>query len=75
MHADKPQADHRDARGCIHQIQLGEISGITTPGRIISPKLVRLNLRGAAYDIYCLSKDQRKAIEYWLAQAIRQSYR
>lgn len=60
-----------DARGGISQIQLRDITGVSTPARIISPKQLRITAPGVAYDIYCLSKDQKSDLEAWLSQAIR----
>jgi hypothetical protein len=60
-----------DARGGISQILLRDINGISTPGRLISPKLLRVSVPAAAYDIYCLSKDQKNQLEAWIAKAIR----
>ncbi len=62
-----------DARGGIHQILLRNISGITVPAPIISPKQLRINLSVQAYDVYCQTKDQTNAIAYWLGQAIKGS--
>lgn len=64
-----------DVRGGIHQILLRDISGITTPSRLAAPKMLRISLPGQAYDIDCKSKDQKVAIEAWLGQAIRGSFR
>lgn len=63
-----------DARGGIHQIALRNISGITTPGQFVSPKMLRVNVPGMGYDIYCFSKDQKRAIEGWLREAIMRSF-
>lgn len=60
-----------DARGGMSQIPLRDISGISMPGRIISPKQLRISVPGAAYDIYCTSKDQKNQLEAWLYKAIR----
>ena len=60
-----------DARGGISQIQLRDITGMSTPGRIISPKQLRITAPGIAYDIYFLSKDQKYDFEAWLSEAIR----
>lgn len=60
-----------DARGGISQILLRDINGISTPSRLVSPKLLRISVPGAGYDIYCLSKDQKNQLEAWLAKAIR----
>lgn len=62
-----------DARGGMSQIRLRDISGISTPGRIISPKQLRISVPGAAYDIYCTSKDQKNQFEAWLYKAIREA--
>jgi hypothetical protein len=53
------------------QIRLRDISGISTPGRIVSPKQLRISVPGAAYDVYCKSKDQKNQLEAWLYKAIR----
>jgi hypothetical protein len=60
-----------DARGGMSQILLRDITGISMPGRIISPKQLRISVPGAAYDIYCTSKDQKNQLEAWLYKAIR----
>jgi tetratricopeptide (TPR) repeat protein len=60
-----------DARGGISQIQLRDINGVSTPGRMVSPKMLRITAAGVAYDIYCLSKDQKYQLEAWLSKAIR----
>jgi hypothetical protein len=60
-----------DARGGMSQILLRDINGISTPGRIVSPKQLRISVPGAAYDIYCQSKDQKNQLEGWLYGAIR----
>jgi hypothetical protein len=60
-----------DARGGISQIHLRDINGVSTPGRIVSPKMLRITAAGVAYDIYCLSKDQKNLLEVWLSKAIR----
>jgi hypothetical protein len=60
-----------DARGGMSQIRLRDISGISTPGRIVSPKQLRISVPGAAYDVYCKSKDQKNQLEAWLYKAIR----
>lgn len=60
-----------DARGGISQILLRDITGMSTPGRLISPKLLRISVPAAAYDIYCASKDQKHQLEAWLAKAVR----
>jgi hypothetical protein len=62
-----------DARGGITQIHLRDINGISTPGRLISPKLLRISLPGAGYDMYCQSKDQKNSLEAWLSKAIREA--
>jgi len=62
-----------DARGGISQILLRDINGVSTPGRIVSPKQLRITSPGVAYDIYCESKDQKNLLESWLARAIRGS--
>lgn len=64
----------QDVRGGMHQIQLREISGITTPSRFGAPKMLRINLPGQAYDIDCHTKDQKRSIEYAIGQAIRGSF-
>lgn len=60
-----------DARGGISQILLRDINGVSTPGRLVSPKQLRIKAPGAAYDIYCQSKDQKNLLEAWLSKAIR----
>lgn len=60
-----------DARGGISQILLRDITGVSTPGRLVSPKQLRINALGVAYDIYCQSKDQKNLMEAWLSRAIR----
>jgi hypothetical protein len=60
-----------DARGGISQIQLRDINGVSTPGRMVSPKMLRITASGVAYDIYCVSKDQKYQLEAWLSKAIR----
>jgi uncharacterized membrane protein YeaQ/YmgE (transglycosylase-associated protein family) len=60
-----------DIRGGIHQIPLKDISGVSVPGPIVSPKQLRVSVPMASYDIYCNSKDQRVAMELWLSDAIR----
>ena len=60
-----------DARGGISQILLRDINGVSTPGRMVSPKMLRINSPGVAYDIYCQSKDQKNMLEAWLSRAIR----
>ena len=60
-----------DARGGISQIRLRDITGMSTPSRIGSPKQLRITAPGVAYDIYCLSKDQKYNLEAWLSEAIR----
>jgi tetratricopeptide (TPR) repeat protein len=60
-----------DARGGVSQIQLRDINGVSTPGRMVSPKMLRITAAGVAYDIYCLNKDQKYQLEAWLSKAIR----
>lgn len=60
-----------DARGGISQILLRDINGVSTPGRFVSPKQLRITAPGVAYDIYCASKDQKNLLEAWLSKAIR----
>jgi hypothetical protein len=60
-----------DARGGISQIQLRDIHGVSTPGRIVSPKMLRITAGRVGYDIYCVSKDQKYQLEAWLSKAIR----
>jgi hypothetical protein len=60
-----------DARGGISQIRLRDITGVSTPARITVPKQLRITAPGVAYDIYCLSKNQKNDFEAWLSQAIR----
>jgi hypothetical protein len=62
-----------DARGGISQIRLRDINGISTPGRLISPKQLRISVPYAAYDIYCQSKEQKNLLEAWLSKAIREA--
>ena len=38
---------------------------------MVSPKMLRITAAGVAYDIYCLSKDQKYQLEAWLSKAIR----
>jgi hypothetical protein len=61
------------ARGGLSQIRLRDIAGISTPGRLVSPKQLRISLPLAAYDIYCQSKRQKDQLEAWLAKAIRET--
>src|ERR1039457_6512836 len=63
-----------DAKGGVHQIQIREISGISTPAQIASPKQLRVNLPTTAYDIYCTSKGQRRVLEHCLMKAIGESF-
>lgn len=60
-----------DAQGGISQIQLRDINGVSTPGRVVSPKMLRITALGASYDIYCLSRDQKNQFTDWLSKAIR----
>lgn len=60
-----------DARGGISQIQLRDIRAVSTPGPIVSPKMLRIRLATIGYDIYCLSRDQKNMLETWLSKAIR----
>lgn len=60
-----------DARGGISQILLRDVNGVSTPGRIVSPKQLRIHAPGVAYDIYCQSKDQKNLLEAWFSKAIR----
>jgi hypothetical protein len=60
-----------DARGGISQIRLHDITGVSTPAPIISAKQLRITAPGVAYDIYCLSKNQKYDFEAWLSEAIR----
>lgn len=62
-----------DARGGISQILIRNINGVSTPGRLVSPKLLRITASGVSYDIYCESKDQKDLLEDWLVVAIRVS--
>ncbi len=59
-----------DARGGISQILLRNINGVSTPGRLVSPKQLRIHAPGVAYDIYCQSKDQKNLLEAWFSKAI-----
>jgi hypothetical protein len=63
-----------DVRGGIHQILLRDIAGISMPSKLAAPKMLRISLPGLAYDIDCISRDQKNAIEVWLGQAIRNSF-
>lgn len=56
-----------DARGGISQILLRDITGVSSPLR----KQLRITAPGVAYDIYCLSKDQKNDFGAWLSEAIR----
>lgn len=56
-----------DARGGISQIQLRNITGV----RSMSRKMLRVQAPGVAYDIYCVSKDQKNLLDAWLSEAIR----
>lgn len=60
-----------DARGGISQILLRDINGVSTPGRLVSPKQLRITTPGLGYDIYCETKDQKNTLEAWLSRAIR----
>jgi tetratricopeptide (TPR) repeat protein len=62
-----------DARGGISQILIRDINGVSTPGRMVSPKLLRITASGVAYDIYCENKAQKELLEDWLVVAIRVS--
>jgi tetratricopeptide (TPR) repeat protein len=64
-----------DARGGISQIPLRDITGVSTPAAFISPKQLRVTAPGIAYDIYCVSKNQKYDLEAWLSEAIRRSLR
>jgi ribosomal protein L32 len=63
-----------DARGGIHQIPLSSISGISTPSRMVAPKMLRISLPGQGYDIECNSRDDKMVIENWLEEALRGSF-
>jgi uncharacterized OB-fold protein len=63
-----------DVKGGIHQILLRDIAGISMPSKLAAPKMLRISLPGLAYDIDCVSRDQKNAIEAWLGQAIRNSF-
>jgi hypothetical protein len=56
-----------DARGGISQIRLRDITGVSSPLR----KQLRITAPGVAYDIYCLSKDQKYDFGARLSEAIR----
>ena len=56
-----------DARGGISQIQLRDITGV----RSLLRKMLRVQAPGVAYDISCVSKDQKNLLEAWLSEAIR----
>jgi len=60
-----------DYRGGLSQILLRDINGVSTPGRIASPKMLRITAGRVAYDIYCVSEDQKYQFEAWLSEAIR----
>ena len=59
-----------DARGGISQILLRDITGISTPSRFASPKLLRITCPGVAYDVYCRNKGQRNHLSASLSRAI-----
>jgi hypothetical protein len=63
-----------DSRGGMHQIALRDISEISTPSRMLDPKMLRIGVPTAAYRVRCVSKEQKRAIEAWLSQAIRSSF-
>jgi hypothetical protein len=63
-----------DARGGISQILVRDINGVSTPGRTVSPKQIRITAPGVAYDIYCHSKDQKYQLEESFRRAIRGGY-
>lgn len=63
-----------DAGGGISQFRLRDITSVSVPGPIASPKMVRITAPGVAYDIYCRTKDQRYDLEAWLSEAIRTAY-
>jgi hypothetical protein len=64
-----------DVRGGIHQIQLRDISGVDTPSKLAAPKMLRIRLLASqAYDIDCVSKDQKLNLEVWLSEAIQGSF-
>ena len=56
-----------DARGGISQIQLSNITGV----RSMLRKMLRVEAPGVAYDIYCVSKDQKNLLAARLSDAIR----
>jgi len=56
-----------DARGGISQIQVRDINRVRTMLR----KTLRVEAPGVAYDIDCVSKDQKNQLEAWLSKAIR----
>jgi hypothetical protein len=58
-------------RGGMRQILLRDISGLSTPGPIVSPKQLRISLPTAGFDVYCNSKAQKLAMEDLLNTAIR----
>jgi hypothetical protein len=62
-----------DAYGGISQIRLRDINGVSTPGRLVSPKMFRITVARVAYDIYCINKDQKYLFEAWLSEAIHEA--
>lgn len=60
-----------DARGGMHQIPLRDVNSFGSPSRVISPSMLRINIPGAAYDIYCKSKDQKNQLGASISRAIR----
>jgi len=60
-----------DARGGIHQILLRDINGVNSPSKIISAAMLRINVPGAAYDVYCKNRDQKNQLAAWISRAIR----
>jgi TPR repeat protein len=56
-----------DARGGINQIQVPDINRVRT----LLKKTLRIEAPGVAYDIDCVSKEQKDQLEAWLSKAIR----
>lgn len=58
-------------RGGIRQVSLQNINSVSSPSNVISPLMLRINVPGAAYDIYCKNRDQKDHLEAWISRAIR----
>jgi hypothetical protein len=60
-------------KGGIHQMSLGNISGLTTPYKL-NAKTLRISLPGQMYELSCNDRDHKKTIEQWLSDAISGSF-